>query len=252
MIRSQLMSDLLHRLRHGLWLAGILAAAVAVADGPKGREVPLTDEEPAAEAPADAAAITDREIKLQGSRLHLLVAGDPRGPGVLFLHGARFNSETWRELGTLELLARRGYYVLALDLPGFGASESTDIPPDDLLASLLPLLSDRPLVVVSPSMSGRFSLPLVAHRPSYLAGFVPIAPADLSQHLDSLRGSTVPTLIFWGEKDDLVPVRQAESLAKAMPNSRKVILEGAGHPCYLDRPIEFHRELLQFLATLSD
>ncbi len=40
-------------------------------------------------------------------------------------------------------------------------------------------------------------------------------------------------------------------MVKAMPNSRLVVLEGASHPCYLDKPIEFHRELLQFLAGLA-
>lgn len=70
-------------------------------------------------------------------------------------------------------------------------------------------------------------------------------------HLDRLKGSQVPALIFWGENDRIIPLRQAESLARAMTNSRKVVLEDASHPCYLDQPFEFHRELLQFLAGLS-
>lgn len=240
--------------RHGFWFVGVLAAvAVSMASGPQGREVPIHGGESGdSESTAvESSEIVSRELKLQGSRLHMLTAGDPGGPGVLFLHGARFSSETWRELGTLELLARRGYHVVALDLPGFGQSEESSIPADDFLAALLPLLSDRPMVVVSPSMSGRFSLPLVAERPSYVAGFVPIAPAAIAAHLESLRRSQVPALIVWGENDELVPLRQAESLAKAMANSSKAILADAGHACYLDQPIEFHRELLQFLASLS-
>ncbi|MEE8523036.1 MAG: alpha/beta hydrolase, partial [Thermoanaerobaculia bacterium] len=131
--------------RNGTWFIGVLAAvAVSMACGPQGREVPITGEESVA---TESPVIVSRELKLQGSRLHLLTAGNPRGPGVLFLHGGRFSSETWRELGTLELLARRGYHVVALDLPGFGKSEETSIPPGDVLASLLPLLSDRPMVV---------------------------------------------------------------------------------------------------------
>lgn len=133
---------------------------------PKAREVPIQSE-PAEEEPAPAAE--SFEMTVQGSRLHFLSAGDPRRSQVLFLHGARFSAETWRELGTLELLARQGYHALALDLPGYGNSEESTIPPDDFLASLLPLLSDRPMVLVSPSMSGRFSLPLVIERPSYVA-----------------------------------------------------------------------------------
>ncbi len=234
-----------------LRLSNLLLAAVFLLAGspPQGREVPIEPAEESQQAP-DPTEPASVERTIQGKRLHLLAAGNPQGRPVLFLHGARFSSETWRELGTLELLARQGYQVLALDLPGFGASEDPGIPPGELLADLLPLVSDRPVVVVSPSMSGSFSLPLVIERPSRVAGFVPIAPAGIPENLERLKGSRVPTLIVWGEKDRLIPPRQAERLAKAMPGSRLVILEGAEHPCYLDRPIEFHRELLQFLASL--
>ncbi|MCP4660476.1 MAG: alpha/beta fold hydrolase [bacterium] len=195
--------------------------------------------------------IGSHELKLDGARVHFLESGPGQAPTVLLLHGARFRAETWRELGTLELLARRGYRALALDLPGFGESPASDIPPEELLSALMPLVAGQPVIVVSPSMSGRFSLPLVVRRPDYVAGFVPIAPAAISEYLDRLAGSRVPAMIVWGENDEVVPLSQAEALAKALPHSRRVILEDAGHPCYLDQPDEFHRQLLQFLAELS-
>lgn len=37
---------------------------------------------------------------------------------VVLLHGKAFNSHTWEQLGTLQLLSRRGYRAVALDLPG--------------------------------------------------------------------------------------------------------------------------------------
>jgi abhydrolase domain-containing protein 14 len=190
------------------------------------------------------------ELRFAGGRLHFLEGGPPDAFPVLLLHGQRFTSATWRELGTLDLLMRQGYRVLALDLPGYGQSEPSSLSREELLAALVPLLFERPVAVVAPSMSGSFSLPLVAHRPSFVAGFIPVAPGAIDQNLESLRGSKVPTLIVWGEKDTVISPKKADVLARAMVASRKVILRGASHPCYLDKPIEFHRELLQFLRGL--
>ncbi len=223
-------------------------------DGPpvvsRGTEGRLGDAE-GTPATRGESAIEAFEIKLSGKRLHLLGAGDPDAPTVLLLHGMRFNVETWRELGTIELLARQGYRALALDLPGYGESEATELPPSKVLSSLLPLLTQRPVVIVSPSMSGRFSFPLLVDRSSYVAGFIPVAPAAIDRYLPQLQGSKVPTLIFWGRNDRLVPVKQGERLNGALADSRLVVLEDASHPCYLDKPLDFHRELLQFLRGLS-
>ena len=216
----------------------------------RGSEAPIEEIEPSQE-PREPGTIESLELTLSGKRLHLLAAGDADAPTVLLLHGARFSSETWRELGTLELLSRKGYRALALDLPGYGKSEVPELSPAKTLSTLLPLVSERPVAIVSPSMSGRFSLPLVARRPSYVAGFVPVAPAGLTAHLPELQGSTMPTLIFWGSEDRIIPLKQGQQLSRAMPNSRLFVLEGASHPCYLDKPLDFHRELLQFLQGLS-
>ncbi|MEM7582149.1 MAG: alpha/beta fold hydrolase [Acidobacteriota bacterium] len=217
------------------------AASVAVAPG-------TLRESLKAEGSGEIETLT---LKISGSRLHMLASGDRGGRSVLLLHGARFSSQTWRELGTLDFLARQGFRVVALDLPGYGESEASDIPADRLLSTLIPLMFDRQVVVVSPSMSGQFSLPLAARGSAYLAGFVPVAPGGIEQHLDALEDSRVPTLIFWGSQDRVIPIKQGEQLNRVMPNSRLVVIDGAQHPCYLDQPFEFHRELLQFLRGLS-
>lgn len=256
------------RLASLVLLTILWAPARPMADEPPvvgmGSEVPIGEAtaegdggtaDPTAARAAMAPVVEDFELDLAGARLHFLIAGPAgdlptAGPPVLLLHGARFSSETWRELGTLDLLARQGYRVWALDLPGYGGSEASTLPEHELLASLVPLISERPMVVVSPSMSGRYSLPFVANRPSWVAGWVPVAPAAIDRYLDEIEGSRVPTLILWGSEDQILPVKQSNRLTKALPASRRVILEGASHPCYLDRPIDFHRELLQFLGGL--
>lgn len=210
----------------------------------------FAQDEPAATPPDDNPAVTSKELRLNGARIHYLEAGE--GPPVLLLHGQKFSAETWRELGTLELLARQGYRAVALDLPGYGGSEPSVEPPERFLASVLPLLADSPTAVVSPSMSGRFSFPLLVRRPGFVAGFVAVAPVGIQENLESVRGMDLPTLLIWGENDKVVPLRDARALGEALPNSRQVVLKGAGHPCYIDATADFHRELLLFLRALSE
>src|SRR5690606_42066606 len=62
-----------------------------------------------------------------------------------------------------------------------------------------------------------------------------------------LPGITIPTLIIWGERDTLVPVRDAWEFRRLIPNSRLAILRGAAHNCMVDRPADFNRIVQRFL-----
>jgi len=195
-------------------------------------------------------AIESRTLPWEGGELHLLAAGPGDGPVVLLLHGARFEAETWRELGTLEVLARAGYRALALDLPGFGASDRFPVP-DAFLAAVLARLELDRVTLVAPSMSGEVAFPLILDHPERLAGLVAVAPVGIPTHRERLAEIRVPVLAIWGEADTVVSPEIGRQLVAAVPGAEWLSLEGAGHPSYLDRPEEFHRALLDFLARVA-
>lgn len=58
---------------------------------------------------------------------------------------------------------------------------------------------------------------------------------------------SVPTLIIWGERDQLVPLSHAIEMREAIPHSRLVVLHGAAHNPMIDRPADFNRILARFL-----
>jgi pimeloyl-ACP methyl ester carboxylesterase len=60
---------------------------------------------------------------------------------------------------------------------------------------------------------------------------------------------TCPTLLIWGALDPLVPVVQAEAMARQIRGSRLVVLPDAAHNSMADRPMEFNRTLLDFLDS---
>ena len=66
---------------------------------------------------------------------------------------------------------------------------------------------------------------------------------------DMLGGIAVPTLIVVGDQDAITPSADAETMNAAISNSTLVIIEGASHLSNLDKPDNFNRALIDFLAA---
>ena len=192
------------------------------------------------------------DIPFHGRTIRSLRIGKPGGREVLLLHGARFDSRTWLELGTLELLAKNGCRAMALDLPGFGKSDAVPDKPEEFLATILQFLDLKHPVVVFPSMSGSFVFPYAIRNPKGPAALVAVAPVGIEENAQALRGVELPTLIVWGEKDTVIPPAQADRLAQLLSHSEKLLLANASHPCYLDQTDAFHAGLLRFLKSLDE
>ena len=190
-------------------------------------------------------------LTVDGHKVHALSAGAEEGRPVLLLHGASFSSETWKEIGTIEHLAEGGCRVWAVDLPGFGRSEAADTEPDLWLRKLLEELKLEQPVIVSPSLSGRYSLPFVTGHPEHVGGFVAVAPVGITHFETNLGRIACPVLAVWGEEDRTIPFEHADMLVSAVENGRKVIIPGGSHAPYMSDPATFDRELLGFLADLN-
>jgi len=68
---------------------------------------------------------------------------------------------------------------------------------------------------------------------------------------DQLTEIDCPTLIVWGERDSLLPVRHAREYARRILTSELDVIPGAGHLPMLERPVPFNRRLLAFLDRIS-
>lgn len=67
---------------------------------------------------------------------------------------------------------------------------------------------------------------------------------DLRAHLPDIN---VPTLLIWGDMDTATPLQDAKIMDSLLPDSGIVVLEGAGHFSYLDRPQKFFAALEYFV-----
>jgi pimeloyl-ACP methyl ester carboxylesterase len=61
--------------------------------------------------------------------------------------------------------------------------------------------------------------------------------------------SSMPTLIVWGERDDIIPVDHAYSAHEAVPGSRLVIIEGVGHFPQIEAPEQFVKAVVDFIDS---
>jgi pimeloyl-ACP methyl ester carboxylesterase len=65
---------------------------------------------------------------------------------------------------------------------------------------------------------------------------------------DRLPEVKVPTLIVWGERDSIIPVRDADEFERLIEDSRKVVMKDTGHIPMAERPQAFNDVLVEFLA----
>lgn len=183
-------------------------------------------------------------------RIHYIESGPREGSDVIFLHGLKFKAETWKELGTLDLLDENGRHAVALDLPGFGDSSECDRAKDQVLTDfLLDMKLDKP-VIVGPSMGGKLALEFALSYPDYVGGLVLIGAVGVPEYQDELTQIKVPTLIVWGNNDNVSPLEHGQVMHRKIKNSSFYVIEGAGHPCYLDQPSVWHEQLLVFLEKI--
>jgi abhydrolase domain-containing protein 14 len=183
-----------------------------------------------------------------------LTAGDEGAAlSVVFLHGASLTKQDWDDLGILSTVADAGFQAVAVDLPGFGETPESDADPAQFLLDLFDAM-DRPaneVVLVSPSMSGRFSLPLVALDPPVdLAGFVPVAPVGVDEFPGRTRDNPVPALIMWAAGDNVIPFTVSDRLQAKLPGSTKIAFELDNHALYRADTAGFNQALLRFVRNL--
>lgn len=75
-------------------------------------------------------------------------------------------------------------------------------------------------------------------------------PAILNEAIDGqLAGITVPTLVVWGQYDELIPLALGERYAREIPGARLVVVPDSGHAPMIETPAAFLAALGDFLSA---
>jgi pimeloyl-ACP methyl ester carboxylesterase len=81
-------------------------------------------------------------------------------------------------------------------------------------------------------------------RPGFPAALQALCSYPIRERLGEIA---CPALIVWGEKDRLVPVRDAAVFEQLIPDARAVIYPDTGHLTMLEQPARFNADVLRFL-----
>lgn len=98
---------------------------------------------------------------VDGLRVHLLEAGDPRDPVVLLVHGFPELAFSWRRV--LPGLAAAGYHVVAPDLRGYGRTTGWSAGYDEPLAPFRPTRLVRDALALVRALGRRSVRAVVGH-----------------------------------------------------------------------------------------
>jgi len=74
--------------------------------------------------------------------------------------------------------------------------------------------------------------------------YLKVIKKDLSEELSQIR---IPTLIIWGKKDKIKPLKEAYLIKEKIKDARLAILPEAGHSPYRESPSDFSKTILKFL-----
>ena len=77
-----------------------------------------------------------------------------------------------------------------------------------------------------------------------------MAMRDRVDQRENLPSIAVPTLIVVGEVDAITPPMAAEAMQQAIPNSRLMVIHGAGHMSPMEQGEQVNRTIRDFLGTL--
>jgi 3-oxoadipate enol-lactonase len=78
------------------------------------------------------------------------------------------------------------------------------------------------------------------------------ALAERSETCSTLNDITIPTLIICGREDEVTPLVQSEFMNSTIKGSMLRVIDNAGHVSNLEQPLEFNKQLLNFLTALNN
>lgn len=136
--------------------------------------------------------------------------------------------------------------AVGIDVPGSPVTDISGLSPDEL--SRLSFHDPAPFRIDPSSFTPQQAAVMAANRQAlnvYAGG----GPASTDASLRGrLAGVTTPTLVLWGESDDIVTPVYGRAFAEAVPGAEFHLLPGAGHLPQIETPQQLLSHMREFTA----
>jgi 3-oxoadipate enol-lactonase len=117
--------------------------------------------------------------------------------------------------------------------------------------AMLPKLLTPETVSKHPDMVKRIRDMMLRTKPEGAAAAL-LGMAERDDQTALLAKITVPALILVGAEDAITPLADSQKMSQAIPGSRLVVIENAGHVSNLERTEQFNDAVLDFLRETSN
>jgi pimeloyl-ACP methyl ester carboxylesterase len=178
----------------------------------------------------DTKTVEHKILKFQTEKAITIIAdafGNPENDPILLLHGGGQTRNSWKKTG--QILAQKGWYVIATDARGHGESSwcekgnySFEYITKDLIAILKQL--DKQPILIGASMGGITSLAALHYHPNIAKGLILV---DVSPRIE--KKGTDRIFAFMGAKPEGYENLEAvqEAVRAYMPHRKNIgSLEG--------------------------
>ncbi|MBE2198245.1 MAG: alpha/beta fold hydrolase [Anaerolinea sp.] len=195
-------------------------------------------------------------VETEFGKVHGKAAGNRSDPLVLGLHGwsQRNGWHTWEPL--LPPLADAGFYVVSVDMPGWGQSVPAKPEPLtngalsngrylDAVLAILDGLTSGQTILMGKSWGGGLAINLALTYPQRVSKLILTAPAF--RELERLAQLAQPTLLAWAEDDPVIPFSYAAQFAAAIPNCQLATYPTGGHSAAQKNAADFAPRAIEFL-----
>jgi pimeloyl-ACP methyl ester carboxylesterase len=132
--------------------------------------------------------------------------------------------------------------------PEFGSSYAT-------LRAMLFSSADHPKALeLFPDGKGEIEDEVRRYQMLRLGSRIGFKPPYFYNHSlrNRLHRISSPTLVIWGERDNMVPRVHGETYAERIPNTKLTVIPGAGHSAHVEKPQETADVIREFLEKENE